>query len=227
VTSAPERRHDVTVYTVDLDQPAAVVSRLDRMLPPDERDAPPGVRVARAAARFVLARQLETDPIDVAISRECAHCGHPAHGRPTVAGNEQVSFSVSHSGAYAVIALAADGARVGVDVEEIRPRSRIDALAARVLDDEEHALWSTVGDEQERLRSFLVVWTAKEAYLKALGIGITTRLRDVPGAVEGWTTRALDLGETRVGAIAADRSAFEIRYEALSPPAMSSDGIAR
>jgi 4'-phosphopantetheinyl transferase len=219
--------HGVTVFTVDLDQPAAVVGRLDRMLPPAERDAPAAIRVARAAARVVLAEQLETDPIEVAISRECAHCGHPAHGRPTVAGNDRVSFSVSHSGSYAVIALAADGARVGVDVEEIRPRSRIDGLAARVLNDEEHAAWSTVGDEREQLRAFLAVWTAKEAYLKALGIGITTRLRDVPSAVEGWTTRPLDLGETRVGALAADRRAFEIRYETLSPPAMSSGGTAR
>jgi 4'-phosphopantetheinyl transferase len=197
------------------------------MLPAAELDAPAAIRVARAATRVVLAEHLETDPIEVAISRECAHCGHPAHGRPTLAGNERVSFSLSHSGSYAVIALAVDGARVGVDVEEIRSRSRIDALAARVLNDAEHAKWSSLDDEHERVRSFLAVWTAKEAYLKALGIGITTRLRDVPSAVEGWTTRALDLGETRVGALATDRSEFEIRYETLSLQAMSSGGTAR
>ena len=215
------------MFTVDLDQPASVVDRLDRLLPPAERDAPAAIRVARAATRIVLAEELETDPVEVAISRECAHCGHPVHGRPTVAGNDRVSFSLSHSGTYAVIALAADGARVGVDVEEIRPRTRIDALAARVLNDDEHAAWSSIDDERERVRSFLAVWTAKEAYLKALGIGITTRLRDVPRTVDGWTTRPLDLGETRVGALAADRAAFEIRYETLSPSAMSSGGIAR
>ncbi len=175
----------------------------------------------------MLGEALQADPIDVPISRECAHCGHPSHGRPHVAGDDGVSFSLSHTGTFAVVALATGGTRIGVDVEEIRSRARIDALAARVLDDDEHAAWSVIDDERERMRNFLAVWTAKEAYLKALGIGITTRLRDVPGRVEGWSTRALDVGATRVGALAADASAFELRYSELSPPTMPSGGTAR
>jgi 4'-phosphopantetheinyl transferase len=227
VTSSSEGVYEVAVFSVDLDQPAVVVERLERLLPEAERDAPAPIRVARAATRIVLAERLGADPITVAISRECAHCGHHAHGRPTLVANDQLSFSLSHSGSYAVIALAGDGALVGVDVEEIRARARIDALAERVLNDEEHAAWSTLANEDERLHSFLAVWTAKEAYLKALGIGITTRLRDVPSAVAGWSTRPLELGEGRVGAVAADRSVFEIRYETLSAAAISSGGTAR
>jgi 4'-phosphopantetheinyl transferase len=218
---------DVRVFTVDLDQPTAVVERLDRLLPPAERQSPASIRVARAATRFVLAETLGTEPLAVAISRECVHCGHPTHGRPTVAGDEHVSFSLSHSGAFAVIALAGGGTRVGIDVEEVRPRTRIDALAERVLSDEEHAAWSAIADAGERLRSFLAVWTAKEAYLKALGIGITTRLRDVPVRTDGWSTRVLEVGAAHVGALAADRDAFDIEYAVVSPAAMSSGGTAR
>jgi phosphopantetheinyl transferase len=215
------------VFSVDLDQPAPVVARLERMLWASERDAPVPVRVARAATRLVLAEALDIDPFDVEISRRCARCGHPAHGRPTVSAAEPVSFSLSHSGAFAAVAFAFGELRLGVDVEEIKARPRIDGLAARVLNDEEHANWLAIADPTEQLRAFLRSWTAKEAYLKALGIGIVTRLRDVPDRVDGWCARPLDLGESRIGALAVDRNDVDVRYSVLSLLARSSGGTAR
>ena len=211
-------RADVRVFEVDLDQPAPVVAELDTVLDAGEREATARVRVARAATRIVLGDALGTDPARVAISRRCAHCGDPAHGRPTVAGPGEISFSLSHSAGYAVIALTDGGANVGVDVEEVRARSRLDALAARVLNDEEHAAWRAIDDADRQLRAFLRAWTAKEAYLKALGIGIATRLRDVPSEVEGWDIRELDAGTNRVAALAVDRTEIVVRHAPL--PAM-------
>jgi 4'-phosphopantetheinyl transferase len=216
----------VRVFSVDLDQPADVVAHLDTLIPSSEHSASAPIRVARASTRIVLANALGIDPDRVSISRRCAHCGHPTHGRPSVDGDDRVSFSVSHSGAFAVIALAAGDVRVGVDVEEVRPRRRLDALAARVLNDDEYAAWLALDPGDERLRAFLRVWTAKEAYLKALGIGISTRLRDVPEQVQGWRTRALDLGATRIAALCLDRTVFAVEHLQLSPLAMSSGGTA-
>jgi 4'-phosphopantetheinyl transferase len=215
---------EVRVFSVDLDQPADVVERLDAMLPSDERDAPAPIRVARATARILLGDALRTDPAEVRISRQCAHCGHPTHGRPTVAGDDQLSFSLSHSGSFAVIALAHDDTRVGVDVEAIRSRPRLAALAARVLNDEEHAEWLALDDAEEQLRSFLRAWTAKEAYLKALGIGIATKLRDVPARVGGWQTRELDVGPGRIAALAVDRTDFAVHQITLGSPLATSNG---
>ena len=154
----------VRVFSVDLDRPAGVVEYLDGLLATDERNAPPPIRVARAMTRVVLAEALGTDPERVPISRRCAHCGHPTHGRPTVAGDDRISFSLSHSGSFAVIALVDGAARIGVDVEQVRPRRRLGALAARVLNDDEHAAWLALGEDgDEQLRAFLRAWTAKEA----------------------------------------------------------------
>jgi phosphopantetheinyl transferase len=216
----------VRVVSVDLDQPADVVAHLDAMLAPGEHSASTRIRVARASARVVLADALGTDPDRVPISRQCARCGHPSHGRPTLVGDDRFSFSVSHSGSFAVIALTDGDVAVGVDVEEVRPRRRLAALAARVLNDEEHAVWLALDDEDARLRSFLRVWTAKEAYLKALGIGIATRLRDVPERVEGWRWCELDVGEARIAALSADRTEFGVEPCVLSPLAMSNGGTA-
>ena len=154
------------------------------------------------------------------------HCDHPTHGRPTVEGEDRISFSLSHSGSFAVIALADGALRIGVDVEEVKPRRRLAALAARVLNDDEHAAWIVLAEGDEQLRSFLRAWTTKEAYLKALGIGIATRLRDVPARVEGWQTCELSVGEARIAALAVDRRDFAVEHALLAPLATSNGGTA-
>lgn len=203
------------MFSVDLDQPARVTERLERMLTPAERDAPLPVRVARAATRIVVGDAAGIDPGAVVISRACMHCGHLTHGRPTVVGEPALSFSLSHSGRRAIVALVAGDVRVGVDVEEIKARRRIVALARKVLGDDEHRAWLAIDDPSERLHAFLRAWTAKEAYLKALGIGITTPLRDVPRVVGGWSTCPLAVGDAYIGALAIDATDVEISYSAL------------
>ena len=219
----------VRVFPLDLDPPADVARRLVELLPAGERDAPAPIRIARATTRLLLAETLGVEPHRVVISRVCARCGHPTHGRPTVAGTgaAAVSFSVSHSGTFGVVALAAGDRRIGVDVEAVRPRSRLDALADRVLGAEEHAAWRALDDPDVRLRAFLRAWTAKEAYLKALGIGITTLLRDVPMRVDGWTTRALDLGPACVSVLAVDTTGIDVTFGVAPVLATTNGGTAR
>jgi 4'-phosphopantetheinyl transferase len=136
---------------------------------------------AHGALREELAAHLDCKPAAISYRYACARCGSTEHGRPELDDpNPQISFSLSHSASVAVIAIAPE--RVGVDVEVIRPRDRLDRLAARVLSAEAFAGWD--GD----LETFLRAWTAKEAYLKQLGVGLTRRLRDVePRGVQTFT----------------------------------------
>ena len=220
----------VRVFRVDLDQPAPVVAGLDALLSPGERDAPVRIRVARAATRIVLGRELDADPGGLRITRTCARCGHATHGRPALAdgtGAGAISFSLSHSGGAGVVAVTEGAVRLGVDVEEVRPRHDLAALAARVLNDDEHAHWLRLDGDDERLRAFLCAWTAREAYLKATGVGIATRLRDVPARVDGWHHCALELGADRVGALAIDRTGVDVTYGELPAFVTSSGGTAR
>jgi phosphopantetheinyl transferase len=216
---------EVRVFSFGLDVPAPVLRELDTLLAPDERDASPRVRVARAVTRTLLANALTIEPGAVIISRRCARCGHPSHGRPTVVDGD-ISFSLSHSAAFAVVAVTPGDVRVGVDVEAVEPRARLAALAARVLNDREHADWSEIPGESDRLRAFLRAWTAREAYLKALGIGIVTRLREVPTEVDGWRTDEIDVGESWIAALAVDRTEFDVTHRAVAPLATSSGGTA-
>jgi 4'-phosphopantetheinyl transferase len=140
----------------------------------------------------------------VQISRECRRCGDAKHGKPFVVGDEDLSFSVSHSGSVALLAVVR-GATVGIDVEAVRPRPNLEKLAARVLTADALETFSAA-DEAARLVTFLRAWTEKEAYLKAIGLGIATDLRAVT-VPDGWTVDRVDALPEYVAAVAVDRAA--------------------
>ena len=218
---------NVSVWNVDLLQPISVVDALRAWLDDDEIRAAASRRadglrhryiIAHGAVRSILGDRLGIDPSAVAISRRCAHCGDPTHGKPELADFREISFSLSHSESFAMIAVVA-GARVGVDIEVEHPRSRLDALAARVLSDQEHAEWLDA-EPAERVRAFLARWTAKEAYLKAIGAGITRPLRDVPGDPPGWTVTRIASPLGTVASIAVEGTAA-VEIGLWAPPAVS------
>jgi 4'-phosphopantetheinyl transferase len=214
------------VYRVELDRSEPDIERLSAVLTPVERDAPVRTRVARAAARIVLGNALGIDPGAVPISRRCEHCGHATHGRPVVGAEAPVAFNVSHSGELALIALLDQEARIGVDIETVRPRRRLDGLAERVLAPEEYAAWARLTDQDARLRMFLDAWTRKEAYLKARGVGIITPLRDVPRRPKGWTVDSLFPRDGFMAAVAVDRPGVEVEQRDFTHVFMSSGGTA-
>ena len=180
---------------------APVVVRVYRAESPDGADAKP---LAAAVARSVLAAALDIEPGAVEISRRCAHCDHPEHGKPFVVGVPDLSFSVTHSGAFALVALA-ERAVVGIDAETVHPRAHLDRLAERVLDADALAAWAKA-PAAEQLTQFLRAWTAKEAYLKAVGLGIATKLRDVT-LPPGWTMQAVDDLPSYIATVAVDQVA--------------------
>jgi 4'-phosphopantetheinyl transferase len=98
-----------------------------------------------------------------------------AHGRPEIAAPESsLRFNLSHTEGLAACAVT-DGRDVGIDVEDItREHSR--GLAERVFSPREQ---KSLRDLQagEQARGFFELWTLKEAYLKARGLGLTVPLR--------------------------------------------------
>ena len=56
--------------------------------------------------------------------------------------------------------------------------------------------------EAEQLTRFLHAWTAKEAYLKGVGRGITVRLSEVPEQPAGWSVEPFVVAAGYVGAVA-------------------------
>jgi 4'-phosphopantetheinyl transferase len=73
-------------------------------------------------------------------------------------------WSLSHKPKY--VAAVVSREKIGIDIEEIRPR--LESIFSLVASDEEWEL-----SEDRSWRTFFRYWTAKEAALKAVGVGIS------------------------------------------------------
>lgn len=116
--------------------------------------------VSHYALRVLLARALGCALSDVEYQAT-------AQGKPELVSGG-VQFNLSHSGDRALVAISRAGA-VGVDVEHCRSRARLLQLAGRFFAADEVTY---VQSARDSTHAFYQIWTAKEAYLKALGVGL-------------------------------------------------------
>jgi 4'-phosphopantetheinyl transferase len=102
------------------------------------------------------------------------------HGKPALcaAGDgEPIEFNLSHTRGLVACAVAR-GRAVGVDVERIDRRVDIDQLSRSVFSEGERAELMRLAGDEKRLR-FFQLWTLKEAYIKAVGRGLSLPLRAI------------------------------------------------
>lgn len=88
-------------------------------------------------------------------------------GKPSLAEGG-ICFSLSHSGNYGVCAVYHK--EVGIDIEQVR-EVRPALIANICTEKERRALEGLAPSEREK--RFYQIWTAKESYLKYLGVGIS------------------------------------------------------
>lgn len=153
------------------------------------------------------------------------------HGRPALAGphRDTFAFNWSHSHDQALIAIAR-GISPGVDLERMRPHPKALPIARRYFSPDETALLASVAESQ-RDRTFLELWTAKEAVLKALGRGLAFGLdrlsiggsSELPvlGRLEGyeagqWQLHRLALDNDHIGSLAWQGEPRHIRLWTLA-----------
>jgi 4'-phosphopantetheinyl transferase len=172
---------EVHVWRLDLDD--AVETAVRAVLSPDElaraarfhfeRDRRRFVS-ARAALRHILGGYLGLPPARLAFV-------YSHHGKPSLpAPWSELRFNLSHSHRIGLCAVTA-GHEVGVDVERLRPLEDVEGLAERVFSPRERAALRSL-EGGEKLRGFFTGWARKEAFIKALGEGLSHPLDrfDVP-----------------------------------------------
>ena len=127
--------------------------------------------------RAWLAEALAIEPTEVQFKRD-------AQGRPVLQPPlTQLDCNWSHSGGY-LLASYVKGARVGVDIERIQSRRRVDEIAQRYFTVAEQD-WLAQLEGDAKAHAFHQLWCCKEAILKAHGRGIAfglDRLTLLPNA---------------------------------------------
>jgi phosphopantetheinyl transferase len=122
---------------------------------------------SRTAQRAILSNYLGVTPSEVVIDRACDVCGDPAHGRPRVDA-PGLDYSVSHSGAWCLLAVAS--APIGVDVERFGKLTDVEPLTNATLSGVEIDEFSKMAPRSQPAW-FYRTWVRKEASSKATGVG--------------------------------------------------------
>ena len=196
--SPPDGRlpaQEINVWRVSLEQPVECVERLSRILSTDERMRAERFHfdrerkrfiVSRGALRTILGRYLGVGPDQLRFR-------YGPHGKPCLSEEFDrcaLGFNLAHSNDLALYAFAS-GRKVGIDVEHVHPIPDAEQIAARFFSKYENAVLREL-PESQRLEAFFNCWTRKEAFIKAIGDGLTSSL----GPISSFA------GPRRTGAIA-------------------------
>src|SRR5579864_6923900 len=169
---------EVHLWRVDLACVAPAEQRWKEVLSEDERKRAARFHFSkdrekftatRALLRTLLASYTECDPVQIVFH-------YSDKDKPSMSRDSEnpVDFNVSHSGTTAMLAFTR-GRAVGVDVEHVRENFDHEAIARRFFSPHEVEQLETL-DSAERYQAFFRCWTRKEAYIKAVGTGLSLPL---------------------------------------------------
>src|ERR1051325_6860650 len=223
---------EVHVWRLALDQPESVLAEFRRTLDAGELERAGRFHfekhqrhfvAGRGGLRYVLSRYLGVKPEELRFS-------YGAFGKPALVGAE-LRFNMSHSHGVALFAMTRDR-ELGVDVEHVRADFATEEIARRFFSPVEVAVFDALPKE-EQVSAFFRCWTRKEAYIKAIGRGLSEPLdafdvslspgdaaailRAERGDVSRWAMFDIDAGGGYAAALAVEAPVLGIRYWQIFP----------
>lgn len=217
---------EVHVWRLNLDQPERVLTEFRGTFDADELERAGRFHfeehrrhfvAGRGGLRYVLSRYFGGKP-------EALRFSYGAFGKPALVGAE-LRFNMSHSHGVALFAVAKDR-ELGVDVERVRADFATEEIARRFFSPVEVAVFDGLSKD-EQVAAFFRCWTRKEAYIKAIGRGLSEPLDafDVtlaPGDaaellrasgedVARWAMFEIDAGEGYAGALLVEAPVSRVR----------------
>jgi 4'-phosphopantetheinyl transferase len=174
--------NQVHIWRAKLDLSANEIVRLETLLSEDEKLRANRFRFPQHRRRFIAARAILREILAnyLQINSYALRFEYSDRGKPKLAKSMEASswqFNVSHSQELALYGFTCHK-RIGVDVEYLRPMDDAAKIAERFFSAQESQLIANLTGEQQK-QVFFQLWTAKEAYLKAIGVGLVGSLAGV------------------------------------------------
>jgi 4'-phosphopantetheinyl transferase len=219
---------EIHIWRANLALETAVLDRLRAVLSPDEQSRAARFHFARDRDHFIACRGALRMLLGayLNISPDALEFCYGIHGKPALrVDDSQLStrFNISHADGLAVLAFAR-GREVGIDLEPISAEFPGEEIAARYFSARELAELRALPLAQ-RAEGFSLCWTRKEAYAKALGLGLQIKLNSfsvslTPGQPEElqsedsrrWILRSFRPASHFVAAVVSDGPECEMRY---------------
>ncbi len=220
----PKDDIDVWKFSLNLKQDDRTVLSQDELLELDRPDSTIKRErriCGRAHLRRILSLYTGSDPSKISFE-------YGKNSKPALSEHPKLSFNLSHSKNIGLITVAYSR-RIGIDVEHLETERPFSKIAERFLTKTENDFINGY-PEEELSRAFYRIWTLNEAYLKALGTGLsvssndfsilpndpkgkflkeTTVPEDVP---ENWIFETLEAGPDYSGALCFESPVGNIRY---------------
>lgn len=205
----------VQVHFDRLDLDEAVVTELHGLLDGAERERAARFRFPEHRRRFIVRRARLRQLLGASAGRDPAELVFVEgdYGKPMLAGWDQC-FSASHSGDAMMVAVCK--LPVGCDIEQIKVDLDWRRLAERFFASGERAALSAMDDAAGR-DAFFRVWSRKEAFVKAVGQGLSYPLESFEvssgeqavllGGGEGWVMAGIDRPGFGCAVVASDNGA--------------------
>lgn len=183
----------VHIYQASLDPPQSQVEQLAAMLSQDELERAIRFRFERHRNQFIIGRGILRTLLAhyLGITPGEVHFRYGLKGKPYLAdvkppdskglkkpsGSEArqslyiIQFNLAHAQNLAIYALTL-AKRVGIDLEYLRSIPEMEQIAAKFFSTRERETLQNLPPDQ-KLEAFYNAWTRKEAYLKAIGEGLS------------------------------------------------------
>jgi 4'-phosphopantetheinyl transferase len=216
---------DVHVWRVPLELPQALLGWAHSVLDDVERARAARFRFGRDRVRFVAGRALQREILAryLRVEPDAVRYRTTSFGKLQIAGPAtamNLQFNFSNSAGLGLLAIAA-GRLVGVDIEQCRPVPDTMQLAADWFSAADCAALDAATPARREV-IFLSCWTRAEAYMKAVGRGLSLPADDCHAgcaprdtalllddrsrrsAALRWKTKTLAPAQEYVGALAAE-----------------------
>lgn len=173
---APDQIH---VWCASLDDPVSRFQMLSQTLSADERTRAQRFYfekdrrhfiIRRGILRTILGRYLNIEPHQVQFC-------YGYNGKPALAdafGKGRIHFNLSDSEGLALYGFSRDH-EIGVDIEHIHDVPEMDQIAEQFFSVRENDVFRTLPKSKKK-EAFFNCWTRKEAFIKAIGDGLSRPL---------------------------------------------------
>jgi 4'-phosphopantetheinyl transferase len=233
---------DVHVWRASLDQTPTIVDQLRQFLSPDELARAGRFHFERDRRHFIVARGYLRALLSLYLKMHPAEIDfvYGSNGKPqlgTSCSHKSLYFNLAHSEGVVIYALTRVG-EIGIDLEHIRPEFTADEIANRFFSPSEVSCLNAVADEH-RAEAFFNCWTRKEAFIKAIGTGLSLPLNQfavtlAPGEpaqllettwdereASRWSIKSIDVGQNYVAAVALAAKDWQIKYRDVDNTALA------
>jgi 4'-phosphopantetheinyl transferase len=211
--------NSVDIWYTELSRSPLKLAELSTILAPDERLRAEKFKLEIHRNRFISARgilrQILSLYLDLASDK--IKFSYSDRGKPSLVNNLlNIQFNLSHSENIAVYAVTKNK-KIGIDIEYLEEKPDCLNIARRFFSSREFEAIEGL-TRKDRSRLFFQLWTAKEAYLKATGEGLSGSLDKVEISSDNgrstysingkinpnWHLEQLDLAEDYLATVAVE-----------------------